>query len=51
MNMKLTKNEFVAICAEFAIDPAIALESEAVVRALKTGCAELNATTAGRKQH
>jgi hypothetical protein len=38
--MKLTKNEFVAICAEFTVDPAVALESEAVIRALKTGCAD-----------
>lgn len=34
---KLTRNEFNAICAEFTIDPAIALECEAVIKALKTG--------------
>ena len=34
---KLTRNEFNAICAEFTIDPALALECEAVIKALKTG--------------
>ena len=34
---KLTRNEFNAICSEFSIDPSIALECEAVIKALKTG--------------
>jgi hypothetical protein len=34
---KLTRNEFAAICGEFLIDPALALECDAVIRALKTG--------------
>lgn len=37
IKQKLTKSEFVAICGEFAIEPLLALECEAVIRALKTG--------------
>jgi hypothetical protein len=31
----MTKNEFVAICAEKSIDPALALENEKVRQALR----------------
>lgn len=34
---KMTKSEFIAICGEFTIEPSLALECEAVIRALKTG--------------
>jgi len=34
---KLSRNEFAAICSEFSIEPALALECDAVIRALKTG--------------
>lgn len=34
---KLTRNEFNVLCAEFTIDPAIALECDAVVASLRTG--------------
>lgn len=37
MKTKLTKTEFIAICAEFTIEPSLALECDAVIRALKTG--------------
>jgi hypothetical protein len=37
MKTKLTKTEFIAICEEFTIEPSLALECDAVIRALKTG--------------
>jgi hypothetical protein len=33
----MTQNEFLMACLEFAIDPDIALESESVVNAVKSG--------------
>ena len=32
----MTKNQFTALCAEFTIDPAIALENETIREALLT---------------
>lgn len=31
----MTKNEFAALCAEHTIDPAVALENENIVEALR----------------
>lgn len=36
LGVTMTQNEFVALCREMLIAPAIALECEAVVKALKT---------------
>ena len=33
----MTQNEFVTICLEYYIDPAIAVESEQVKQAIKSG--------------
>lgn len=33
----MTQNDFIALCEEYSVHPAVALECEAVVAALKTG--------------
>ena len=35
--VKMTKNEFAAICGEYQIDPALALESENIRAAVRLG--------------
>ena len=35
--VKMTKNEFAAICGEYLIDPALALESENIRAAIRLG--------------
>jgi hypothetical protein len=33
----MSQNEFILACSQYYIDPAIALESEAVINAIKSG--------------
>jgi hypothetical protein len=37
----MTKNEFLALCAQACIDPALALENDNVVAAIRAGDARL----------
>ena len=40
----MTKNEFVAICIEKTIDPALALENDEVIQAIKSNDVDLLVT-------
>ena len=37
----MTKNEFLALCAQACIDPAVALENDNVIDAIRAGDARL----------
>lgn len=34
---EMTKNNFLALCGQYCIDPGVALESDEIIQALKSG--------------